>query len=694
MIKHEEMIIEFGYASQDTMMRDESYEDMKRFHVDGAWWSGSYGSQFANKPKPEFNKLWRSINRVVGDINDMELNANIISNSDEATDESAGALQKRWRNDFQSSDGIEASEIATREAVVGGFGAIKVVSKYEDEEDPDPEKQYLCLESVSSACTSVYFNAGAIRKDKADATMGWHLIRCNRRTIEKEYGVDVVSFLSYSPKNETLITNDFNSRRDIFLAHYYEVVEKWLTTYDFSLMNGPVVTSGDGIKDEEGGKYTRDELKALRETYVQMFEEEAPTKRRKVKYTEYSLADGEKFLVKPQKMPFKRVPIIPRYGYYAELNGVEYYCGEVRKQKDAEMFHNVYGSSLMEIMSKPQVPKPEYLAEQIAKHASSRARADLDNVPFVLSDPAILPDGQAIVGPIGMTQPPMVGTGLQTAGAFLNEQLITGSAMGQATVPSSASGQAIQQVNERQDDALLPLVKNVLHSIRATCEAWIPAAQKLYFTNSRRIRVLEQDGKYSQLTTLEMTTTPEGETGPYGNNARGRYAVEVEQGEAYKDQRTAERESVLELLQYAGTDTEFGQLLTLQAMTLTNGEGTSEAKQIARYKMLDIMLATGVPMEDLNEEEEQYVAQKQKEMQEAAQNQPQDPMMMQAEASLILAQAEQTKAQTDYLDKQIDMYNAETQRTKVLGELEAKGIQLNQKEVEMQMKAISEVTNR
>ncbi len=348
----------------------------------------------------------------------------------------------------------------------------------------------------------------------------------------------------------------------------------------------------------------------------------------------------------------------------------------------------------MEIMSKPQVPKPEYLAEQIAKHASSRARADIDNVPFIMSDAAQLPDGSVAVGPIGMSQPPMIGTGLQTAGAFLNEQLVTGSAMGQATVPSSASGQAIQQVNERQDDALLPIVKNVLHSIRAACETWIPAAQKLYFTNSRRIRILEQDGKYSQLTTLKMTTTPEGETGPYGNNARGRYAVEVEQGEAYKDQRTAERESVIELLQYAGTDTEFGQLLTLQAMTLTNGEGTSDAKTIARYKMLDIMINSGIQFEPENEEEEAYVEQKIQQLQEQAKNQPQDPMMMQAEASLILAQAEQTKAQTDYLDKQIDMYNAETQRTKVLGDLEAKGIQLNQKEVEMQMKAVSEVTKR
>ena len=86
--------------------------------------------------------------------------------------------------------------------------------------------------------------------------------------------------------------------------------------------------------------------------------------------------------------------------------------------------------------------------------------------------------------------------------------------------------------------------------------------------------------------------------------------------------------------------------------------GTSDAKTIARYKMLDIMINSGIQFEPENEEEESYVEQKIKQLQEQAQNQPQDPMMMQAEASLILAQAEQTKAQTDYLDKQIDMYNA------------------------------------
>ena len=493
MLNHEQMTINYRDASSDTDMRDACLKDRERFFIKGAWWDGSHGKQFKNKPKPEFNKLWRSINRLVGTINDMELNAIIVSNSDEATDESAELLQKRWRNDFQTSDGIEASEVATMEAAIGGFGCTKLVAKYEDPESPDPDKQYLCSEIVWDACNSVYFDAGAIRKDKEDARYGWHLIRTNREKIEEEYGVSVTSFMNPT----TLWRGDrleYDSQRDIYLAHYYEVIEKNLTTYDFSLMNGLKITTGDGIKDEEGNKYSRDDLKEIRDIYLDQFGEEAPTTKRKTCYVEYALADGEKYLTKPQRMPFKRVPLFPRYGYYAVIQGQEYYCGEVRKQEDHEMFHNYFASSMMEIMAAPQVSKPEYTPQQIAKHANQRARADIDNVPFVMSDPLTDKDGNiAHLGPIGMSQPPMIGTGLAAAGQFLEQNLQQAGGMGQASVPSNTSNEAIQNVNERQDDAFLPIVKNTLHSIKAQCEAWIPAAQTLYFTNQRRLRVLETE---------------------------------------------------------------------------------------------------------------------------------------------------------------------------------------------------------
>lgn len=654
MIDHQQMCIEFKYASAYYEMRDRCREDFERFYLDGGWWSGSWGKQYANKPKPEFNRVWRDINRIIGSVNDMEFNAVISSNSEDATDEGAELLQRRWRNDFMNSEGVEANETATREALVGGFGALKVVSKYEDEEDPDPNYQYLCLEQISSACSSVYYDAGAIKKDKSDAKYGWHLIRTNRRMIEEELGEkDLVSFASPAYdrfQNEI----DYDSSRDIFLAHFYELVEKTIVEHDFTLIGAPVITSGDGITDQFGESYTRDDLKELKDVHLNAIGEEVPTKRRKVKFVEYALADGNRYLMKKQKQPFKRIPLIPFYGYYTEINGKEYYCGEVRKRTDAEMFHNMFGSTMMEIMSKPQVPKPEYLPEQIARHANQRSRADLDNVPFVLSDIAYDKTGNPIVGPIGQTQPPQIGTGLAAAGQFLNDQIQQGSAIGANTAPSNTSGEAIQQVNERQDDTILPAVKSITHSIKASCSTWIPAAQKIYFSKSRKIRVQEVDGNYSQVSTMEMTALPDGRIGPYGNNPIGKYSVSVKTGEAYKDSRKAQRETMIEMLNYVDSATDLGQMIAMSALTLTDGEGGDKVREIAKYKMIDTQIGMGVPInqQDFSEEELQYIQSKmmqiQEQQQQAAMN---DPMMMQAQAQAQLAEAETVKAQAQVMDK-------------------------------------------
>ncbi|MEL7286971.1 MAG: portal protein, partial [Pseudomonadota bacterium] len=506
---------------------------MERFYIN--FWDGAYGDKFKNKPKPQFNKLWRSINRIASDINDMELNAVIVSNSHEATDDGAELLQRRWRNDFQSSDGAEASEIATMEACVGGLGATKWVAKYEDEENPDPDRLYLCNEIIQSACTSAWWDSGSNRKDKSDARWGWHLIRTNRKAREEEFGVNIVSFMN-PPTSISNINTDYESSKDIYLAHYYEVIEKTLTTYDFSLLNGVKITSGDGIKDELGNSYTREDLKEIREIYLEEIGEEAPTTRRKVKYVEYALADGEKYLTKPQRTPFKRVPIFPRYGYYATINGQEFFCGEVRKQLDAEMFHNLYASNMMSILNESPVQKPIFAPIQVAKYATSWSRANIDDTPFLFADPLKDANGNVIVpGPLGYQQPPQLGTGHAAVGQFLEQNLMQSNGTGQATTPANTSGEAIQQVNERNDDAYLPLVKNTMFAKRAECEAWIPAAQKVYFTNSMAIRVQESDGSYTNVTTLEMTTDMDGNYGPYGNNPRGKYTVQIEQGEAYKD---------------------------------------------------------------------------------------------------------------------------------------------------------------
>jgi hypothetical protein len=692
MQSHEKMMEHYRSASSDTTMRDQCNLDMQRFFIDGEWWSGSgrYAEPFKNRPRPEFNRIWKNINRLIGDINDMELNAVIMGNSSDASDESAVLLQKRWRHDFQSSDGVEASETATMEAIVGGFGALKIVTKYEDEEQPNDDEQYACLEIVHSAATSVYFDAGAIRKDKSDSRWGWHLTRVSRDRLEEDFDVDSICSFGNPVANES---RNLDTNRDVYVAHYYEVIEKNVTTYDFSLLvPGLEITSGDGIADSAGATYTREELKEIRAEYELQVGEMAPTTRRKVKYVEYALADGEKYLTKPQRMPFKRVPIIPRYGYYAVVDGQEYYCGEVRKNTDAEMFHNMFGSILAQVASAPQVTKPEYAPEQIARHAAQRARADIDNVPFLLSDPIRdIENNPVHFGPVGYQQPPQLGSGAATFGQFLQETIATNGGTGQATLPSNTSDAAIQSVNERQDDAFLPIVKNVLHSCKATCEAWIPAAQKLYFSNSRQISVIEGNGEIAKITTLEMGETEGGGYGPSKNTANGRYSVKVEQGEAYKTSKERQIEVNLQMIQMAGADAEYAQLLAYNTMTLTDGEGGDRMRMIARLREIDSILSMGYPIQlfDFTEEEQQFIQYRQQQMQQQSQSQ-ENPAMALAQAEMLKGQAAQVEAESSMMSQQINAFNAETKRMQVAIDAEKAGADINIKQADLRLKAIGQ----
>ena len=604
----EQIKIDMNNALSGSYDRNQACNDDYAFAtVEGAMWTGDIAKQFKNKPKPVINKIFGSINRLLGQKERLEMNATIVSNSDEATDEDASLLQSRWRNDFQSSDGVEAVNNSDKEAFFGGFGAFKLVAKYEDEENPDPESQYLCIEPVYSAPSSILFSP-SLRKDKADAKQAWHIIRTSRKEVEEEYGVDVQSINAISD----YFNWETDTTKDIYLAHYYEVVVKTMTDYIFG---DYVITTGDGIKDNQGNKIPRDELKLLRDN------NEHEVIRRKTKCVEYALMSGDEFLIKSQKTPFKRLPIIPQYGYHSVINGIEHYCGEVRKRRDPQMFLNTFYSSMMEILAAPQVSKPEYTPEQIAKHASQRARADIDNAAFVMSDAVKNPDGTiAHLGPIGKSQPPELGSGLAAAGQLLSGDLMEMGGTGQSTLPANVAADAVKQVNERQDDTFQPLMQNSMQAIKAACESWIDAAQKLYFSNQRSLRVMASDGKHSQVKTLEFGMDGNDNYGPFKNSARGKYTVQVKAGESHKSKKEAELETTLKMLQFADSNTPQGQMLLNQAIISTTGEGGDRARKVANYQMIESMMAMGLDPDAETDEEKEYVQRKMQEMQQQAQN--------------------------------------------------------------------------
>jgi hypothetical protein len=74
-----------------------------------------------------------------------------------------------FRADEIDSGAEEAYDNAFEEGAGGGFGAFRLRAAYEDDEDPDDDRQRIKIEPIYDADSSVYFDPDAKRQDKADA---------------------------------------------------------------------------------------------------------------------------------------------------------------------------------------------------------------------------------------------------------------------------------------------------------------------------------------------------------------------------------------------------------------------------------------------------------------------------------------------------------------------------------------------
>lgn len=665
-----DIIEDFGYAVDGSYeLNSKVQDDIKFAFVDGNQWSGSYNDNFRGRPKPENNQVRIAVNRLLGQYDRQEFNAKIMSDSDDATDEDAELLQARWRNDYSKSLGFEAYHNAALEAFTGGFGAFKLTSKFEDEETPDVNRQYLCVEPIYSAASSVVFNAGALRKDKADAKQCWQLLRVNRRETENEYDVTIKDFPEATNSSlEWLFTGN---NRDTYIAHYWEVIEQSYTVFVFD--DYKIEKRGRKYFDENNEEIEKDLVDSMKESidYTQY--------KRKVKEVWHAIIDGEQFITKPQKTPFKRIPVIPQYGYWTVVDGKEYYTGIATQMKDPQMFMNMYFGALMEILGERQTSIPEYAPEQLADGLGwNIANEKKNNAAYRITNPALDGSGNPVhFGPVGMVAPPEVGSGLMSAGQYLTYAQDLQGGTGQSTLPANASAEAVKEINQRADDVYQPLFQNAIQSIRALCMAWIPAAQKLYFTQERELRVVGEDGSVSQVRTLEYTEK-DGQYGPFKNTAKGRYDVTVKAGESYQGKKEAERKAAMEILQYTDTASPIGQMALNTAILSTTGEGTQDMRRIARMQNLRIMLTSGIEPDIKTDEEAQFVQMLMQQMQ-----QPQQP-----DANTLLAQAEMEKAKADQMDAEVKAFDAETKRMKVMVDAEKVGAEINNKDADTMNKML------
>ena len=198
----------------------------------GAQWEGGLEDQFANRPRFEINKVHLSIIRIQNEYANNRIEPRFRPKDSASSRETADTLAGLYRADFQDSNGKEAFDNAFGEACSGGIGAFKLCAEYEDEHDPEDERQRIRFEPIVDADQTVFFDNSSIRKDKADAMWAFQIFSLSIESFEDRFGKLAASFDQVDNVNGIYewISNDV-----VRIAEYYEVELKPQTVETYAL---------------------------------------------------------------------------------------------------------------------------------------------------------------------------------------------------------------------------------------------------------------------------------------------------------------------------------------------------------------------------------------------------------------------------------------------------------------------------
>ena len=192
---HAEALAEFD--SIQSALRDERIQclqDRRFYSLAGAQWEGPLADQYENKPKFEVNKVMLAVMRVINEYRNNRITVDFVSKDGEENDKLADVCDGLYRADEQASVADEAYDNAFEEAVGGGIGAWRLRTVYEDDEDPEDERQRIRMEPIFDADSSVFFDLGSKRQDKSDAKSCYVITSMTTQAYKDAYNDDPASW--------------------------------------------------------------------------------------------------------------------------------------------------------------------------------------------------------------------------------------------------------------------------------------------------------------------------------------------------------------------------------------------------------------------------------------------------------------------------------------------------------------------
>jgi hypothetical protein len=489
---HQQAMTEFDRVQ--TSVRDERLQclqDRRFYSIAGAQWEGPLGDQYENKPRFEVNKIHLSVIRIINEYRNNRIAVDFVSKDGEANDKLTETCNGLYRADERDSGAEEAYDNAFEEAVGGGYGAWRLRTAYEDEENDEDERQRIRIEPIYDADSSVFFDLDAKRQDKADAKYCFVLYSMTYEAYKAEWNDDPATW----PKVIHQYEFDWDTPDVVFVAEYYRVEEVRETVRIFLTIQG----------EEE--RYTQADFDAdetLEETLAAVGTVEVRQKRTKRKRVRKYIMSGGGILDDMGYIAGKNIPIVPVYGKRWFVDNVERCMGHVRLAKDPQRLKNMQLSKLGEISALSSIEKPILMPEQVSGHQVMWAEDNLRNYPYLLINPITGPNGETTAaGPVAYTKSAQIPPAMAALLALTEQDMaeILGSSQQADKMVSGISGKAVELIQTRLDMQTFIYMSNMAKAVRRCGEIWLSMSKDIYVEEKRKMKTV---GAMEEVGSIEL----------------------------------------------------------------------------------------------------------------------------------------------------------------------------------------------
>lgn len=613
-------------ANDSDNQRENADEDMRFVSDQNGQWEGFREQQFQDRVRLQFDITSDYLNRFIGEWTLNRVGVEYKPDDMATSDEDAELLNGIYRADFRQFGGETAVDNAVQEAATCGYGAFKIATFYEDDEDEENDNQRIEHRPIYNAYNTTYWDISAQRIDKRDARWCTELKEFTRSSFLAKYpNKNPVS--AYTPD----ITNnqDFlNTRGDrVFIATRYDAIRRKAKVFVYNNLKTDEVER----YDEEDHELIKDELARNEFTVF--------VKERKIirQFIEKTVFSGDEILSATVKIAGRWIPIIPVFARRGYVGGLEKYSGLVTKLKDPQRMFNMQISQLAENAASAGQTIPIFTPDQMTGRFAADW-ADKNNKPYLLANPAYDDAGNMIAtGPTGYLQPQQIDQSTSALMQIVPQHIqgVTGG-VPQDTLDPNISGKAINALIKRANLNTQSIMDNISKAIRWSGEIFQAIAADVY-SSERMMRVVGQDGRESSV--LLMKTVLDEETGRLiaSNNLRGkRFRSVADVGPAYdtlREQTTEELKGILDTMIKVPAAQQYVPVILGALLENTAGVGLEGVKELNRKNQ--IIMGTVKPETD---EEKALFAKSQ------------EPKGPDPQEALVAAAAEQQKSEARNLD--------------------------------------------